>query len=322
MSKNKAHTTQGILAILLALCLSFALLSGCSASTESQSTNEPVQEQTQEAQTTEEQPQKIDASTYTLDNIPAYSGSPYVKINGNVPNFTDEDKARSTFEEYSPLDYLGRCGVAFMLASEETMPTEERGDIGDVKPSGWHTVRYNGVVEGNYLYNRCHLLGFQLSGENANEQNLITGTRYMNTEGMLPFENHIADYIDATGNHVLYRVTPIYTGENLVADGVQMEAYSIEDKGNGINFNVFCYNVQPGVVIDYATGESTLEETPEEESTTGTEQHYVLNANSKKFHYPDCSSVDDMSAKNKQDYAGTREDLINQGYDPCGRCNP
>lgn len=322
MIKVRTSKTQSILAILLALCLSFTLLSGCSASTEDQSTNEPVQEQTQEAQTTEEQPQKIDASTYALDNIPAYSGSPYVEINGNVPIFTDEDKARSTFEEYSPLDYLGRCGVAFMLASEETMPDEERGDIGDVKPSGWHTVRYNGVVEGNYLYNRCHLLGFQLSGENANEQNLITGTRYMNTEGMLPFENHIADYIDATGNHVLYRVTPIYTGENLVADGVQMEAYSIEDKGNGINFNVFCYNVQPGVVIDYATGESALEETPEEESTTSTEQHYILNTNSKKFHYPDCSSVDDMSAKNKQDYTGTREDLINQGYDPCGRCNP
>lgn len=322
MIKVRISKTQSILAILLALCLSFTLLSGCSASTEDQSTNEPVQEQTQEAQTTEEQLQKIDASTYALDNIPAYSGSPYVEINGNVPIFTDEDKARSTFEEYSPLDYLGRCGVAFMLASEETMPDEERGDIGDVKPSGWHTVRYNGVVEGNYLYNRCHLLGFQLSGENANEQNLITGTRYMNTEGMLPFENHIADYIDATGNHVLYRVTPIYTGENLVADGVQMEAYSIEDKGNGINFNVFCYNVQPGVVIDYATGESALEETPEEESTTSTEQHYILNTNSKKFHYPDCSSVDDMSAKNKQDYTGTREDLINQGYDPCGRCNP
>lgn len=311
-----------LVSLLLILALSVSLLAGCSASTEDQSTNEPVQEQTQEAQTTEEQSQKINASTYTLDNIPAYSGSPYVEINGNVPNFTDEDKARSTFEEYSPLDYQGRCGVAFMLASEETMPTEERGDIGDVKPSGWHTVRYNGVVEGNYLYNRCHLLGFQLSGENDNEQNLITGTRYMNTEGMLPFENHIADYIDATGNHVLYRVTPIYTGENLVADGVQMEACSIEDKGNGINFNVFCYNVQPGVVIDYVTGESTLEETPEEESTTGIEQHYILNTNSKKFHYPDCSSVDDMGAKNKQDYAGTREDLINQGYDPCGRCNP
>lgn len=322
--KESTSTKATIASLLFACLLSFSLLTGCSEPAEEtpSANNEPASQEQVEQSQQEEQPQKVDASTYTLDDIPAYSGEPYVEINGNVPNFTDEDKARSTFEEYSPLDYLGRCGVAFMLASEETMPTEERGDIGDVKPSGWHTVRYNGVVEGNYLYNRCHLLGFQLSGENANEQNLITGTRYMNTEGMLPFENHIADYIDATGNHVLYRVTPIYTGENLVADGVQMEAYSIEDKGNGINFNVFCYNVQPGVVIDYATGESTLEETPEEESTTGIEQHYILNTNSKKFHYPDCSSVDDMSKKNKQDYAGTREDLINQGYDPCGRCNP
>lgn len=322
--KESTSTKATIASLLFACLLSFSLLTGCSEPAEEtpSANNEPASQEQVEQSQQEEQPQKVDTSTYTLDDIPAYSGEPYVEINGNVPNFTDEDKARSTFEEYSPLDYLGRCGVTFMLASEETMPTEERGDIGDVKPSGWHTVRYNGVVEGNYLYNRCHLLGFQLSGENANEQNLITGTRYMNTEGMLPFENHIADYIDATGNHVLYRVTPIYTGENLVADGVQMEACSIEDKGNGINFNVFCYNVQPGVVIDYATGESTLEETPEEESTTGIEQHYILNTNSKKFHYPDCSSVDDMSAKNKQDYAGNREDLINQGYDPCGRCNP
>lgn len=322
--KESTSTKATIASLLFACLLSFSLLTGCSEPAEEtpSANNEPAAQEQVETTPQEEQPQKGDASTYTLDDVPAYSGEPYVEINGNKPNFTDEDKARDTFEEYSPLDYLGRCGVAFMLASEETMPTEDRGDIGDVKPSGWHTVRYNGVVDGNYLYNRCHLLGFQLSGENANERNLITGTRYMNTEGMLPFENHIADYIDATGNHVLYRVTPIYTGENLVADGVQMEACSIEDKGNGINFNVFCYNVQPGVVIDYATGESTLEETPEEESTTGIEQHYILNTNSKKFHYPDCSSVDDMSAKNKQDYAGTREDLINQGYDPCGRCNP
>lgn len=322
--KESTSTKATIASLLFACLLSFSLLTGCSEPAEEtpSANNEPASQEQVETTPQEEQPQKVDASTYTLDDVPAYSGEPYVEINGNKPNFTDEDKARDTFEEYSPLDYLGRCGVAFMLASEETMPTEDRGDIGDVKPSGWHTVRYNGVVDGNYLYNRCHLLGFQLSGENANEQNLITGTRYMNTEGMLPFENHIADYIDATGNHVLYRVTPIYTGENLVADGVQMEACSIEDKGNGINFNVFCYNVQPGVVIDYATGESTLEETPEEESTTGIEQHYILNTNSKKFHYPDCSSVDDMSAKNKQDYAGNREDLINQGYDPCGRCNP
>lgn len=210
-----------------------------------------------------------------------------------------------------------------MLASEETMPTEDRGDIGDVKPSGWHTVRYNGVVDGNYLYNRCHLLGFQLSGENANERNLITGTRYMNTEGMLPFENRIADYIDATNNHVLLRVTPIFDGENLVASGVQMEALSIEDKGNGICFNVYCYNVQPQIEIDYATGESRLvNDTQETASQESAQQHYVLNTNSKKFHLPDCSSVDDMSPKNKKDYMGTREDLINQGYDPCGRCNP
>lgn len=313
-----------IASLLFAFLLSFSLLTGCSAPTEetSSANNEPAAQEQVETTSQEEQPQKVDASTYTLDDIPAYSGEPYVEINGNGPNFTDEDKSRDTFEEYSPLDYLGRCGVAFMLASEETMPTEDRGDIGDVKPSGWHTVRYNGVVDGNYLYNRCHLLGFQLSGENANERNLITGTRYMNTEGMLPFENQIADYIDATGNHVLYRVTPIYTGDNLVADGVQMEAYSIEDKGNGINFNVFCYNVQPGIVIDYATGESKLEEILIEESTTSADQHYILNTNSKKFHYPDCSSVDDMSAKNKQDYKGTREDLIDKGYDPCGRCNP
>ena len=322
--KESTSTKATIASLLFACLLSFSLLTGCSEPAEEtpSANNEPAAQEQVETTPQEEQPQKVDASTYTLDDVPAYSGEPYVEINGNKPNFTDEDKARSSFEEYSPLDYLGRCGAAFALVGVETMPTEERGSIGEVKPSGWHTVRYNGVVDGNYLYNRCHLLGYQLTGENANEQNLITGTRYMNTEGMLPFENRIADYIDATNNHVLLRVTPIFDGENLVASGVQMEACSIEDKGNGINFNVFCYNVQPGVVIDYATGESTLEETPEEESTTGIEQHYILNTNSKKFHYPDCSSVDDMSQKNKQDYAGTREDLINQGYDPCGRCNP
>lgn len=322
--KESTSTKATIASLLFACLLSFSLLTGCSEPAEEtpSANNEPAAQEQVETTPQEEQPQKVDASTYTLDDVPAYSGEPYVEINGNKPNFTDEDKARDTFEEYSPLDYLGRCGAAFALVGVETMPTEERGSIGEVKPSGWHTVRYNGVVDGNYLYNRCHLLGYQLSGENANERNLITGTRYMNTEGMLPFENRIADYIDATNNHVLLRVTPIFDGENLVASGVQMEACSIEDKGNGINFNVFCYNVQPGVVIDYATGESTLEETPEEESTTGIEQHYILNTNSKKFHYPDCSSVDDMSQKNKQDYAGTREDLINQGYDPCGRCNP
>lgn len=310
------------LSLFLAFLLSVSLLVGCS--TEQDATG-PEQQSAQQEQTQQEEPQQevIDASAYTLDNIPEYNGVPYVEINNNVPDFTDEDKARSSFEEYSPLDYLGRCGAAFALVGVETMPTEERGSIGEVKPSGWHTVRYNGVVDGNYLYNRCHLLGYQLTGENANEQNLITGTRYMNTEGMLPFENRIADYIDATNNHVLLRVTPIFDGENLVASGVQMEALSIEDKGNGICFNVYCYNVQPQIEIDYATGESRLvNDTQETASQESAQQYYVLNTNSKKFHLPDCSSVDDMSPKNKKDYMGTREDLINQGYDPCGRCNP
>ena len=202
------------------------------------------------------------------------------------------------------------------------MPTEERGSIGEVRPAGWHTVRYNMVVEGNYLYNRCHLLGYQLSGENANERNLITGTRYLNTEGMLPFENEIADYVDLTGNHVLYRVTPIYDGDNLVASGVQMEAYSVEDNGAGVSFNVYCYNVQPSISIDYATGDSALVGETTLETTQSVEADYVLNTNSKKFHTPTCSSVDDTKESNKQSYHGTREYLLTQGYDPCGRCNP
>lgn len=323
--KESTSTKATIASLLFACLLSFSLLTGCSEPAEEtpSANNEPASQEQVETTPQEEQPQKVDASTYTLDDVPAYSGEPYVEINGNKPNFTDEDKARDTFEEYSPLDYLGRCGATFALVGVETMPTEERGSIGEVKPSGWHTVRYNGVVDGNYLYNRCHLLGYQLTGENANEQNLITGTRYMNTEGMLPFENRIADYIDATNNHVLLRVTPIFDGENLVASGVQMEALSIEDKGNGICFNVYCYNVQPQIEIDYATGESRLvNDTQETASQESVQQHYVLNTNSKKFHLPDCSSVDDMSPKNKKDYMGTREDLINQGYDPCGRCNP
>lgn len=198
----------------------------------------------------------------SLDAIPAYSGEPYVVINGNVPEFDLEEYGDLEFEIYSPLDSLGRCGVAFANISLLTMPTEERGEIGMIKPSGWHTVRYD-FIDGKYLYNRCHLIGFQLAGENANEENLITGTRYLNVEGMLPFENMVDDYVDETGNHVLYRVTPIYEGDNLVAAGVQIEALSVEDGGAGIQFNVFVYNVQPGVVIDYATGENWAEEMEE-----------------------------------------------------------
>lgn len=277
-------------------------------------------------------------SSATLDSVPAYSGQAYVELNGNQPTFTEEELVTESFETYSPLDGLGRCGAAYANVGLDTMPTEERGSIGQVKPSGWQTVKYD-CVDGKYLYNRCHLIGFQLTGENANEENLITGTRYLNVEGMLPFENLVADYVKETGNHVLYRVTPIFEGDDLVAGGVQMEALSVEDKGEGVCFNVYCYNVQPGVAIDYATGDSWLEgDAPAsggsdssvvQEDTSGgnasaaeQEQEYVLNTSSKKFHRPDCSGVESMSSENRQDYTGTRQSLIDQGYSPCGTCKP
>ena len=226
--------------------------------------------------------------TVSLEDIPAYSGEPYVEIDGNVPDFPEEDQVAESFESYAPLDFLGRCGTAYACISTDLMPTEERGSIGQVKPSGWQTVKYD-FVDGKYLYNRCHLIGYQLTAENANEENLITGTRYLNVEGMLPFENMVADYIKETENHVLYRVTPIFEGDNLVASGVQMEALSVEDAGEGICYNVYCYNVQPGVEIDYATGESREADDAQTDSQEQT-QEYVLNIASKKIHLPDCSS--------------------------------
>lgn len=192
--------------------------------------------------------------------VPEYAGEIYTEINENVPFFTQKEMTTKSFESYSNLDWLGRCGSAYANVGKELMPTEERGPIGMVKPSGWHTVKYPEVIEDLYLYNRCHLIGYQLTGENANEKNLITGTRYMNVEGMLPFENMVAEYVKETDNHVLYRVTPRFTENNLVADGVLMEAYSVEDAGEGVSFCVFVHNVQPGVEIDYRTGESWLEE--------------------------------------------------------------
>lgn len=205
-----------------------------------------------------EGPAKAPAAAYI--DVPLYEGKAYTEVNGNVPFFTDDELSDVSYEYYEELDALGRCGVCMASVGQDIMPTKERESIGDVKPTGWHTVKYEGLVDGNYLYNRCHLLGFQLTGENANRKNLITGTRYMNVEGMLPFENMVADYVKETGNHVMYRVTPLFDGDNLVADGVLMEAKSVEDGGADILFNVFCYNVQPGVSIDYATGESSLDE--------------------------------------------------------------
>ena len=285
-----------ISAALLALTLLCALtLSGCKG-------NEPV-------------PSSAPAASYDLTSLPDYSGDPYVAVNDNVPYFTEDDYTTNSFESYSDLDELGRCGVAYACVGSDLMPTEDRESISSVKPSGWINVEY----DGQYLYNRCHLIGFQLTGENANEKNLITGTRYMNVEGMLPFENMVADYISETGNHVLYRVTPIFEGDNLLARGVQMEAISVEDEGEGVCFNVYVYNVQPGVAIDYTTGLNWLDESAFEEGET---QRYVLNTSSKRFHLPDCSSVADIKESNRQDYEGTRELLIAQGYQPCGNCKP
>ena len=253
---------------------------------------------------------------------------PYIKVNGNVPRFSDEEKkTAAAFENYSDLDALGRCGVAFACVGKETMPTEERGPIGSIKPSGWHSVKYD-FVDGKYLYNRCHLIGYQLTAENANEKNLITGTRCLNTKGMLPFENMVADYVKETGNHVLYRVTPVFEGKNLVASGVYMEAYSVEDDGDGICFYVYVFNRQQGVKIDYLTGDSVADGTVESASgeTTSAEKEetktYVLNISNGKFHLPDCDSVKKMKEENKQIMKCKRSELINAGYSPCGSCKP
>ena len=295
------------------------------------------------------------ASAFNAADVPAYSGKSYTAVNNNEPYFTSDDLTTEAFENYSELDALGRCGAAYANVCLETMPTEKRGSISEVKPTGWHSVKYDNV-DGKSLYNRCHLIGYQLTAENANKQNLITGTRYLNVDGMLPFENMVADYVKETDNHVLYRVTPIFTGDNLVADGVLMEGYSVEDEGDGICFCVYAYNIQPGITIDYATGDSWLSsesrnsdssssgnsavsqsaadksgtqqaavqtESVKETSvpvSTGTE--YILNTNTKKFHYPSCSSVKQMKASNKKEYIGSRDDLIAQGYDPCKKCNP
>lgn len=291
---------------------------------------------------------------FKLTDVPAYSGTPYAAVNGNVPFFTEADltEAAASYEQYSALDSLGRCGFAVASVGQDIMPTEDRGAIGQVKPTGWKTVKYDNV-DGKYLYNRCHLIGYQLTAENANEKNLITGTRYLNVDGMLPFENMTADYVKETGNHVLYRVTPVFEGNNLVASGVLMEAESVEDKGAGLLFCVYVYNVQPGISINYATGDSTQGDggsasaavgaqnaagnaggAPQAilpqgngaaegtSAQTGVTETYVLNTNSKKFHRPDCKSVAKMSEKNKKEFTGTREALIAEGYEPCRICNP
>lgn len=280
-------------------------------------------------------------SSIDIKSIPEYSGTPYVVINGGKPSFSEKDKER--VEEYSELDKYGRCGTAFANVSKELMPTKPRESIRDVRPSGWHTVKYEKIIEDRYLYNRCHLIAYKLAGENANEKNLITGTRYFNVEGMLPFEDEVAGYVKATGNHVLYRVRPIFKGSDLVARGVQMEAESVEDNGKGVSFNVYCYNVQPGIRINYKDGSSRPEsrvvvnknklskknktDKPKKSKKAETDNgvkagiHYIANTNTKKFHISTCRCVKLMKAKNMY-RSDNREELIDSGYIPCKVCRP
>lgn len=302
--------------ILLILIVSLSVLSGCSAGENNFFNDLDITAQS-----------ASDYVNYDLSNIPDYDGKAYVELNGNVPEFSKSEKTYSeSFEEYGKLDSLGRCTYAVSCIGKDLMPTEKRGSIGSVKPSGWHISKYD-FVDGKYLYNRCHLIGYQLTAENANERNLITGTRYLNVEGMLPFENDVADYIEITNNHVYYKVTPIFEGNNLVANGVQMQAYSVEDNGQGISFNVYCYNVQHGVAIDYATGDnqavaSSSASVTSTSSDVADKKTYIVNTKTKKFHNPDCEGVKKMSSSNKKKYKGTRDSLISNGYSPCQKCNP
>lgn len=331
-----------LLALVMALCLAFA---GCnltdildktpdSDKTEQAADDKPSPTENENGGSATEGSTGGNAS-YDEDpickllGIPYFSGSPYAEVNGNVPSFTEEEITTTGYEFYSELDSLGRCGYVIACVGTEMMPTEDRGNISSVKPTGWVQNQYDGnLVSGGNLYNRTHLIGFQLTGENANKRNLITGTRYMNWDGMVGFENMIADYVKETGNHVMYRVTPMFYEDELVARGVHMEAYSVEDNGEGISFNVYAYNVQPGITINYATGENWLstEDAPETDSSEKPTEaadapKYILNTSSHKVHIPTCASVSAMSDKNKQEYNGELAEILAQGYEKCGACN-
>lgn len=246
-----------------------------------------------------------------MNSLPPYSGQAYAVINNNTPFFKDYEIISGSFEYYSKLDELGRCDVCFASVASDLMPTEKREDIGSVIPTGWINASYDNI-DGGYLYNRCHLIGFQLTGENANERNLITGTRYLNINGMLPFENKIADYIDSTGNHVMYRSTPVFTNDNLLADGVLLEAYSVEDHGDGISFCVYCYNVQPQINIDYATGASSTTVFPEQEHPDISSTVYRTPSGKRYHSNAECGG--------KNSFEITKSEALNAGLTPCAKC--
>lgn len=331
--KDKKRRTYGFLTgllLILSVCLTSCGNQGQTDSGKDSNTQSGTKVAAEDHSAEEK---GLDSESYvTVDDVPAYSGEPYVEVNDNQPEFTEEELTTVSYEDYSELDELGRCQTAEACIGQDLMPTEARESISSVKPTGWKNKSYD-TVDGGYVYNRCHLIGYQLTGENANEENLITGTRYMNVEGMLPFEDEVAAYIKETDNHVMYRVTPVFEGDDLIASGVQMQAESVEDDGAGISFNVYVYNVQPYVVIDYKTGENWEGDEiaePEGKWADGTEaepsdtkeQMYILNKNTKKFHKPECSGAKKIKAKNKGEYTGSRQTLIDEGYEPCGNCNP
>lgn len=299
-------------ALLLFLALVLTGCDGASSTDTAATLKTPGYTEEMQKQTAAKNPDGL----LTISDIPAYDGTAYTVINDNRPNFSSSDLTTKPFETYSDLDVLGRCGTAYANICREIMPTEERGSIESVRPSGWQSKRYD-IVDGGSLYNRCHLIGFQLAGENANEKNLITGTRYMNVDGMLPFENLVADYVKETDNHVLYRVTPLFHEDELVARGVFMEAESVEDKGEGVSFHVFCYNVQPGISIDYSDGSSERSSGGQDKK----ENSYIGNSNTMKFHRPSCTSVDTIKAGNMVMFT-SRSKAVKAGYEPCGRCRP
>ncbi len=285
---------------------------------------------------------------FSMDDVPPYSGSPYAELNGNIPAFPEDDlNSTEAFETYSGLDRLERCGPAYANICRELMPTEKRSDISQIRPAGWHSTKYEGIVDQDHLYNRCHLIAHSLAGEDANALNLVTGTRYMNTEGMQPFEIKVADYVRYSNNHVLYRSTPVFKGDDLIPAGVHLEAWSVEDGGAGICFNVFCYDVQPNIRIDYSTGDSSYEEgynvvdvigesvlergipSAPEQSSGASEQAdgfenretaFVLNAKTQRIHLPYCESVGEMNPKNRREITASLTELKDKGYVPCGRC--
>lgn len=298
---NKRY--QKILCILLVLMLS---LTGCSVSVK----------ETGSKQNSQDKLQTVASNEREVTDI----SDPYMIVDENVPGFSEDEITTESFEHYSELDALGRCGVATACIGTDLMPTEKRGNISRVKPTGWHSIQYDSV-EGKSLYNRCHLIAHQLAGEDANEKNLITGTRYMNVSGMLPFEEEVGDYVRETGNHVMYRVTPVFEGDNLLADGVQMEAYSVEDQGKGVSYNVYIFNAQPDIWIDYATGDSR-EIQPDDMVSKEDASDFVLNTNTKKFHLPSCGNAGKIQKENKENFTGDRQQLVKNGYEPCGSCNP